>query len=425
MEAELRFALEALGGEVIIPPDNPRRILRGFTWDSREVVPDGMFLAMPGEHVDGNAFVRSAVLSGAALVAMTGEADPGDLAMAGEFDCSIVRVGDPQAALRSLAREYRSTLSATVIGITGSSGKTTTKDIVASVLSQGMSTTATRANFNNEIGVPATILAANHDTQALIVEMGMRGLGQIADLCTYVSPRIGIVTNIGVSHMELLGSQENIARAKGELLAALPREGAAIVNGDDPLTSFMLAQARPDPSVRIIRFGLGENCDVRAMDVSISDEGRPSFDVMFRGWGVRHVSLCLQGSHNVMNALAAAAVGYALSMTPAAIAEGLILAQPGSMRFQMEHTRSGATIIDDAYNANPDSMRAALSTLQGMEVAGRRIAVLGDMSELWDASVTYHREKRSTAHARPDLLICVGTSAADIALRAVDGGMPE
>lgn len=426
MEVELRFAIGAIDGPVILAPANPRRILRGVSWDSREVSTDGMFLAMPGEKVDGNDFVRQAVHAGAALVVATREPDDQTKAIAGEFDCACIQVDDAPRALRDLAAAYREILSATVVGITGSTGKTSTKDIVASVLSQGMSTVATRANQNNELGVPMTVLTANKATQALIVEMGMRGLGQIEDLCSFVKPHIGVVTNVGVSHIELLGSQENIARAKGELLASLPPSGTAVVNGDDPMTPVMLESASLDPLTRILRFGMSEGCDVRAENIEISEDGRPSFDLVLPDGTVRPVRLRLQGAHNVMNALAAATVGFALSMTPAAIVEGLILAQPTAQRFQTAHTKNGALVIDDAYNANPDSMRAALSTLQQMDVKGRRIAVLGDMGELGEEAPSFHRSVGVfAARSGLDLLICVGGLAADIATSAVDAGMPE
>ena len=426
MEAELRFAISAIDGPVILPPANPRRIIRGLAWDSREVTKDGMFLAMPGEKADGNDYVRQAVRAGANIVVATRVPDDQTLAIAGEFDCAVIQVDDPLRAMRELAAAYRDSLSASVVGITGSTGKTTTKDIVASVLSQGMSTVATRANQNNELGVPATVLAANKQTQALIVEMGMRGLGQIEDLCSFVKPHIGLVTNVGVSHIELLGSRENIAKAKGELLAALPSAGTAIVNGDDPMTPVMLEAASPDPGVRIVRFGLSEGCDVTATDVVFSEEGYPTFELVLPDGATRHVSLRLPGAHNVSNALSAAAVGYVLDMTPAAIAEGLILAQPTAQRFQTAHAACGALIIDDAYNANPDSMRAALSTLQHMDVAGRRIAVLGDMGELGEEAPSFHRSVGvCAARSDLDLLVCVGTLAADIATAAAEAGMPE
>ena len=426
MEAEVSQTINSLGGTIVLRPDDPHRVIRGFTWDSREVIEDGMFLALPGEHVDGNDFVRDAAVSGAALAVMTRMPDSQLLAIAGEFDCAVAKVDDPYLALRKLAAEYRDSISATVVGVTGSSGKTTTKDLIASVLSQAMSTAATRANYNNEIGVPATLLSANRNTKALVVEMGMRGLGQIEDLCTFVKPRIGVVTNIGVSHLELLGSQDNIARAKAELLASLPADGVAIVNGDDPMTPAVLRHADLGPDVTVLRFGLSTECNVRAIDLHLSDDGHPSFDLMLPNHTYGHVKLRLQGVHNVSNALAAAAVGYSFGLPASTIAEGLILAQPPSMRFQTSYTHRGALIIDDAYNANPDSMRAALSTLQQMDVAGRRIAVLGDMGELGENSQMFHRQLGvCAARSDLDLLICVGALAGDIAESAVEAGMPE
>lgn len=425
MEAVRNILLEAQVGTVLTPDLEGHRSLRGVTWDSRQVDADGLFVAIAGERVDGNDHVVSAIDAGASGVLVTREPSTATLAIAEEFDCLVIQVDDAATALKALAARYRATLGARVVGITGSTGKTTTKDLIASVLSTSFRTVATKGNYNNELGVPYTVLSANHDTEALVVEMGMRGQGQLTDLCSYVRPDIAVITNVGVTHMELLGSQDNIALAKGELLAALPADGIAVLNGDDPYTSFLLEHRAPIDGVQVITYGSGVTCDVRAVDVTLSDNAMPCFTLVLPDGSTHTVKLHLPGAHNVMNALAAAAVGFAMGVPSARVVEGLLLARPGAMRLETVSAENGAIIINDAYNANPDSMRAALSTLEKMEVVGRRIAVLGDMGELGDNESGFHREVGVfAARSGIELLICVGDLSRELAQAAMDAGMP-
>lgn len=424
MVAGLDFVLAATRARLLTPRPPADREVRGVVWDSRAVTPGCCFLGIVGERVDGNDFAVDAVSAGAALLLLTREPSSSTLAVAGEFDCPVAVVDDATAALTLLASAYRDTLGAHVVGITGSSGKTTTKDLVASVLARRFATCATVGNHNNELGVPATVLAADPGTEALVVEMGMRGSGQIAHLCSFVKPHVGVVTNIGVSHMELLGSRENIMLAKSELLEALPDDGCAVLNADDPFTPGMIERFVLPRNLKVYRYGLGELADVRALDVVYDADGHPSFTVRFPSGAACDASLKLQGEHNVRNALAAAAVGYVLGMTPESIAAGLMDAGPQAMRLQVRHAPGGVTVLDDTYNASPDSMRAALRSMALMEGAARRIAVLGEMAELGEHAVEFHREVGAYAVAQgTDLLVTIGSGAEAVASGAIDAGL--
>ncbi len=313
------------------------------------------------------------------------------------------------------------------MGVTGSVGKTSTKDLVAAVLRRSFNVVATQANHNNELGVPQTVLAAAKDTEVLVVEMGMRGAGQIERLCAFAKPSIGVVTNIGVAHMELLGSQEAIARAKAELPAALPPDGLAVLNADDPLTPLVREAAGIDGRGTACKsFGLSEAADVRACDVSLDAGARASFYLdCGDGKPPRQVHLAVRGRHNVENALAAAAVASYLGMPAEKIAAGLADAVPADMRMQIVRGLRGATFVNDAYNASPDSMAAALAALRDMECEGKRVAVLGDMGELGADERELHAQVgRSAARLHVDRLVCVGTLSAAMAAAAVEAGMP-
>ena len=412
----------------------------GITWDSREVKPGDVYVALPGERVDGHDFIASAIDAGAVAAIVSREVDA---------SIPMLRVADTSQALVDLAAYWRGKLQGTVIGLTGSTGKTTTKNLVRDVLLWRGSVVATVANQNNELGVPRTLLAADADTQSVVVEMGMRGSGQINQLCAYAKPNWGLVTNAGESHIELLGSRLAIAHAKAELLEALPDgEGVAFVNAADDYAAEMCRHARlRERGVRIVFFeggdarlhedelGISQNNDayVWASDVVLDDEGKPSF--MLHALNFQKVerpeadgscacSLALRGMHNVSNACSAAAVGLASGMTLAQCCEALAQAQPERGRQQVHHTSRGITVIDDSYNANPDSMRASLSTFAAMDVAGRRIAVLGDMLELGDfAQECHERVGALAAEAHLDMLICVGELSRSMAQAALANGM--
>lgn len=388
--------------------------------DSRAVSPGCAFVALPGERVDGNDFVAAALAAGARLAIVTADgAVDSAIEAAQRRRAAIVRVTDAGRALQALAAWHRSRLHCAVIGVTGSSGKTTTKDFLSSVLGGAMRVVSTEGNRNNEIGVPLTVLKAGSDTDALVVEMGMRGLGQIAELALIARPTMGLVTNVGTSHIELLGSQASIADAKGELVASVPADGAVFLNGDDDYSESLAARA----SARVTTYGLSDECDVRALCVELDDESRASFELS-APQGVTSIALPVPGRHNVYNALAAAAVGLRLGLSVAQVAQGLAAATFSGMRMETFTTASGIMVINDAYNANPSSMRAAVETLAALRVPGNKIAVLGDMAELGSlAELAHFGIGEQLAHLGIDTLVTVGERAKRIGDGARAEGM--
>ena len=434
---------------IVLNPSEPGAMATGITWDSREVNPGDLYVALPGEHVDGHDYAEEACRSGAVAVLVSHELDEAAMEALHIASCAVIEVADTTHALTDLAREWRGFLDGVVIGITGSSGKTTTKNLVRDVLSSAMDVVATRANQNNELGVPRTLLSANEDTDAVVVEMGMRGMGQIQSLAEFVRPDMGLITNVGTCHIELLGSQENIALAKGELFDALPAGGIAFVNADDDYMPFLLNELQlHDRGVRVVFYdgsgafrhadelGIWHNADpfVWASDVSYDNQGRPSFTLNARHFAEMGLpdadtsascTMELRGAHNVGNACAAASVGLAMGMTVDQCCAALAKAQPEQGRQMVITVPSGATVVDDSYNANPDSMRASLSVFATMDVPGRRIAVLGNMAELGDYSEEGHRlVGEAAAAAGLDALICVGKLARTIAGSAQAAGFP-
>ncbi|MGH3497499.1 MAG: UDP-N-acetylmuramoyl-tripeptide--D-alanyl-D-alanine ligase [Nocardioidaceae bacterium] len=348
--------------------------------DSREVVAGGLFVAVPGEHVDGHDFAGAAVRAGAAAVLASRS-----------VGAPAVVVPDPVAALGLLAREVIGRLpGCQVTAITGSQGKTGTKDLLAQVLARHGTTTATSGNANNEIGVPLTGLRATPDTRHLVVEMGARGVGHIAYLCSLVPPRIGCVLNVGVAHVGEFGSREAIATAKSELVAALPPDGVAVLNADDPLVSAMAERTQ----AAVLTFGRHPDADVRLTRLSIDDLGQPRFRLAYDRNTV-DVALPLLGEHQAINAAAAAAAALASGMALPAVGAALRAADSLSHWRMERHVRGdGVVVVNDAYNANPDSMRAALTTLAtlGANRGARTIAVLGEMLELGDTADDEHAE---------------------------------
>jgi len=344
-------------------------------YDSRKVTPGGLFLALPGEHVDGHDYVAAATAAGAAAAIVTRP-----------VDSPRIEVGDGIAALTALASYVAQRLAATVVGITGSSGKTSTKDLLAHLLAGAGPTIAPAGSMNNELGHPYTVLRADAETRFLVLELGARGVGHIRHLTTIARPRIGVVLNVGTAHLGEFGSREAIALAKGELVEALPPAvdgGVAVLNADDRLVLGMASRT----SARVVTFGESAGADVRAQDVQLDELGRASFVLHARG-EVVPVRLRLVGEHHVSNALAAAAVALEAGLSPERVAE-LLGSVSATSRWRMEITErpDDVLIINDAYNANPESMRAALKALatvarERKARGGRSFAVLGYMAEL-------------------------------------------
>ncbi|MER7465560.1 UDP-N-acetylmuramoyl-tripeptide--D-alanyl-D-alanine ligase [Streptomyces sp. NPDC097981] len=371
------------GGRPHDIPDPSVRITGPVVIDSRQVEAGSLFAAFAGEHVDGHDYAERAVTSGAAAVLA-----------ARPVGVPAIVVADVEKALGALARAVVERLGTDVVALTGSAGKTSTKDLIAQVLQAHAPTVWTPGSLNNEIGLPLTALRATQETRHLVLEMGARGIGHIDYLTGLTPPRIGLVLNVGTAHIGEFGGREQIAQAKGELVEALPAEadgGVAVLNADDLLVRAMSARTK----ARTVLFGEAEDADVRATEVRMTSAGQPSF-TLHTPTGCGEVTLRLYGEHHVSNALAAAAVAHVLGMSVEEIATALSGAGTLS-RWRMEVTEraDGVTIVNDAYNANPESMRAALRALAAMGGAaradgGRTWAVLGPMAELGDASLAEH-----------------------------------
>jgi UDP-N-acetylmuramoyl-tripeptide--D-alanyl-D-alanine ligase len=332
---------------------------------------------------------------------------------------TLVVVGDVVDALQALAAADRAESRVPVVAITGSTGKTTTKDLVRAVLSTRMRVQAAPGSFNNELGLPLTLLGATEDHRAIITEMGARGIGHIAELTRIARPDVGIVTNVGVAHMELFGSPEAIAQAKGELVESLAEDGHAVLNADDPVVRGFASRTR----ARVWQVGASADADVRAIDVELGSDGRPRFTIEGADQRVP-VRLGTPGAHMVSNALAAAAAGLALDVPLEAAAEGLADAQISAWRMETFTTVDGVTVINDAYNANPTSMEAALKAARWIARESRLCAVLGTMRELGDISLAEHeRVGELAARLRVDRVVAVGAEARPIADAALREGV--
>ena len=352
--------------------------------DTRKIEPGALFIALKGERFNGEDFAADAVAAGAAGVLLS------DACPSGKYEAvegaDVLLVPDTLAAYQQLAHAWRERFTLPVVAITGSNGKTTTKDLTAAVLSARGPVLKTQANFNNEIGLPLTLLGLRKKHTAAVVEIGMRGFHQIEALAPVANPSIGIVTNVGETHMELLGSLENIAKAKAELVEAIGPGGTVILNADNVYVAAM--RDKVQEGVRVLTFGLEKSADVKGADIRTA-VGKTTFAVTYAG-ETHDYTIAMVGRHNVENALAAIACGFALSLTPAEIAAGLTHLEATKMRFEVEHV-AGYEVINDAYNASPMSMQAAIETLAELR-KGRKIAVLGDMLELGPIAKKAHEE---------------------------------
>jgi UDP-N-acetylmuramoyl-tripeptide--D-alanyl-D-alanine ligase len=364
----------------------------GVSFDSRAIEPGQLFVPIVADR-DGHEFIGPARAAGA-VVHLTSRPD--------EFrrDGTAIEVSDTAVALMALAQWARRRLTATVVGVTGSVGKTSTKDLIAASCSAARRTSANVRSFNNEQGLPVTILDAPDDTEVLVLEMGMRGFGEISALCEVARPEIGVVTTVGHSHTERVGGIDGVAIAKSELVQALPRSGTAVLNADDALVAAMAART----GASVLTFG--RRGDVRFGDLELDDLARPTFD-LDTPWGRARVRLAVSGAHMASNAAAAIAVAGVVGVPLERAVASLGEAEVSAMRMEVTTLPSGATLINDAYNANPTSMRAALEALAAM-TAVRRVAVLGSMAEL-DDPVAAHRDIGRLAQDLGVEVVAVGT----------------
>jgi UDP-N-acetylmuramoyl-tripeptide--D-alanyl-D-alanine ligase len=413
VELSARELAEITGG--VLLAGDADAVATSFAIDSRSLEPGACFVAVVAER-DGNDFVPDAFARGAriALVSSVSEFDVPDGA-------AVVRIGDAFDALARLGGAARTALGdIVVVGITGSAGKTGTKDLTAAALAAKYAVHASPGSYNNEAGVPLTLLGAPEATEALVLEMGARSQGDIAALCAIARPTVGVITNIGLAHAGRLGGRAGVARVKGELLEALEPTGTAVLDAGDPETPGLLT--RTAASVLLVSVdGNGDgdgDGDVRATDVVLDAHLRPRFRLA-SPWGSGEVALSLRGAHHVVNASLAAAVALSSGVRFDDLAAALAGVQPAPSRMEVARSAEGVLVLDDAYNANPSSMAAALEALVRIEVSGRRLAVLGEMRELGELSAAEHAALGDLVGTAPiDALVAVGAEAAPMAEHA-------
>jgi UDP-N-acetylmuramoyl-tripeptide--D-alanyl-D-alanine ligase len=376
----LTYVCAACEGE--LRRGSPEALVKRVATDTRRLEPGDLFFALAGERFDGHAFVREAARRGAVAVVVQRAKAPAD-----DVGCAVIAVSDTRRALGQLAARYRAEFSLPVIAIAGSNGKTTTKELLAAVLRQKIFTLASEASFNNDIGVPLTLLRLERGHGAAVLEVGTNHPGELRPLVTMIQPQFGLLTNLGREHLEFFGDMAGVAQEEGTLAELLPEHGKFFLNGDSEWAPALARRTK----AAVVRVGLGQSNDWRADDVRVSESGtsfhcvapRPEFGGRYR--------LNLPGRHQALNALLAIAVAAELGVEAEAARRGLAACQPLQMRSQVWEAQ-GVRVLDDSYNANADSMRAALQTLRDLPCAGRRVAILGDMAELGPHTAAAHRE---------------------------------
>lgn len=384
--------------------------ISGVSIDSRRINPGDMFIALKGESFDGHDFISKAVENGAALVVA-------EKSLAG---CSTpyILVKDTLKALQDIARYYRSKFQIPFVAVTGSSGKTTSKDMIASVLSQRFKVLKTEGNFNNAIGLPLTLLKLQYSHEIAVLEMGMSSLGEISLLSDIVRQQVAVISNVGTAHIEMLGSRENILKAKLEIFSYFDRNSTAVINGDNDMLAGFSSE-----KYRVIRYGLEGKNDFHAYD--INEKGEAGIDFAVDLNGVKSsFSVMLPGMHNVYNALSAIAVARLFGMEAEDIQKGLMSFRPSKMRMDIVNLSNSVKLINDVYNANPESMKAAIDVLRSLKSRSRSICILGDMLELGELSREEHYKIGAYAAAAGiDILVSAGSFSEDMKQGALASGM--
>ena len=406
------FQIAEFAGAVVSSGDG-KRFIDKISTDSRTLKRGELFVALRGENFDGHNFVESAAKAGAAGAIV-------DSTWKGKVpeNFALILAEDPLQAYQKLAANYRRSLSLKVVAITGSNGKTSTKDFAAAVLARGFRVTKTEGNFNNHVGLPRTILEATSQDEVAVWEIGMNHPGEVAALAKLAAPDVAILTNIGVAHIEFMGSREAIAVEKGALVKAVDAQGTVILNADDPFTASIAARAR----AKVILAGTTAGM-IRASEISQSGSGTDF--TMLEGAHRCRAQLPVPGLHMVQNAMLAVAAGRVFGLSLEDCAAGLVAAPLTKARLQIKEIH-GVQFIDDTYNANPESMKAALRTLVELDADGKRIAVLGEMGELGSESERGHREVGETAATFGiDQLITIGDLGELIARAAQAGGLEK
>ena len=394
----------AVSGELL--QGQPETAFTRVSTDTRQIKPGDLFVALIGERFDAHEFIDRAIAGGAAGLIVSRRA------AAELWQGPVILVKDTLSALQELARHNRRSFAGLVIAVTGSNGKTTTKDMIFSVLERKCPTLKTEGNFNNEIGLPLTMLQLDDSFGAAVLEMGMRGMGEIDLLAGLALPDGAVITNVGETHMERLGSVANIGKAKGEILEHVVPQGFAVLNGDDP----MVRQQASRCQGRVIYYGTGADAEVRATNIEVT-AGKASYTAVTPAGSIE-IKLPIPGRHNVLNSMAAIGVGLQAEMTLSQIKTGLEETRLTAMRLEIIET-GVATVINDSYNANPASAKAALQILADVGRGHRKVAIMGDMYELGSRTAQGHQEVGTAAvECKVDVLITIGKLAVEIALGA-------
>lgn len=421
MELSLKELTKVIKGKII--SGNPKSIIKSISIDSRTLNKGDFFIPLLGEKCDGHQFINEALSKGA--IGFLTSMDENRLNFKREIYLNkiIILVENTQEALEEMAKYVRKISRYEVVAITGSVGKTVTKEIITSVLKQKFKVGYAPENYNNEIGVPLTILSYNDDIKILILELAMRGLNQIARLAKICKPKIGVMTLINNTHIELLGSVENIVKAKSELIKAIPKDGVTILCRDDKWYTLFSSISNS----KVVNYGLSNDSQVSAKDVTLDEMAKPRFKLCFKDREV-DISLPITGDQYVLNSLAAAAVGISYEMDLNQIKKGLESVKPFKMRMQIEKGKRNILLINDSYNANPTSMKAAIKVLSYLKQKRKRrsVAILGDMLELGKFSGISHMNiGKFIVRQNVDLLLTRGENAKIISQTAVSNGMSK
>ena len=401
MNLTIAEILQATQGNLI--QGNPNTVITQVSTDSRTLTKGDLFVALVGEKFDGHNFLEGVCRRGAiGAVVSKPVTDVSQSTLS-----IIVQVNDTLVALGDIANYHRRKFDLPIIAITGSNGKTTTKDITSSVLAQRFSVFKSEKSYNNQIGIPTRLMQLDEGYEIAVLEIGTSWPGEIERLSQITAPTLGVITNIGPAHLELLGSIEGVAEEKGALLAHVEH---AILNADDPMTPTLIDRV----CGQITTFGWQNEADMSAGDIEIDNTGKPTFTLKIGGDEIDRVHLPCLGKHNIYNALAAAGVGLWVGLTPTEICVGLERFQPADMRME-PIVHKDLRIINDAYNSNPESLKSALAFLSDIETTGKRIAILGDMLELGEHSHALHLKTGQAVPANIDLLITVGPHSSAIA----------
>jgi len=410
MRISLDDILEATGGELI--QRGTRVECTGISTDTRALKKGDAFVAIRGPHFDGNEYAAEAAGKGASALVLSGRADV-------TSEVSVIRVKDGEHALGDIASHWRKRFDIPCVAITGSNGKSTTKEMIAAIVSSFGPVLKTEGNFNNLVGLPLTVLRWRDEHKVAVLEMGMNAPGEIARLTEIANPRVSVVTNVTAAHLEKLKTVDKVAEAKGEIVDAMNPNGTLVINDEDPWVRSMGSRF----SGNVVSFGMQNTSTVRFGHMV--SEGLDSMDLTFSIAGdERTVHLPIPGAHNVMNALAAFAVGHALEIPIDTMIDNFTRFTPMAMRFENVQLTNGVRVVNDSYNANPQSMKAAFRTVGGAKRAGRFIAVLGDMFELGEQSVQLHRDVGvAAAGAGVDELYVLGDHARDVATGAERAGL--